>query len=364
MMLDANTFKTQLTPEVAIGIIQKSLASRGWAKIEVQQIRLVYTPFYLFSFDVSPEGGQPVSGKTALNAYTGELSDFAPVLMERPLSKQKNTESQQQSEVEPSSISQGEAKEAAQAKVAAQLGVRRDSVAISAVTKFYAPAYRVWVNVAGDQFKIDVDACLGAASGMESIPAREKDWSEAAGETIEKMKSPAGWADLAGRAASGAGKASSGAKGPGQKPGLWIVLIVVIIAFFAFGLLGGGGKAAADSKCVLDKQFFEEKTVWLVSKETVIKPATNAVNKTKYVDGVCTFLNRARERAVLCQNPKILAPIGGVNLLKANNRTNAIAPPFDPTVAEKMQAISRPFRIEWEETGGAPAKYIYEDEKC
>ena len=338
MMLDANTFKTQLTPEVAIGIIQKSLASRGWGKMEIQQIRLVYTPFYLFSFDVSPEGGQPVSGKTALNAYTGELSDFAPVLMERPLSKQKNTEEQQQSEVEPSSISQGEAKEAAQAKVAAQLGVRRDGVAISAITKFYAPSYRVWVNVAGDQFKIDVDACLGAASGMEAVPARQKTWSEDAAETVEKMKSPAGWADLMGRAASGAGKASSGAKGPGAKPGLWMILIVVILALVLFSFFGA--KGGAENKCSLDKQFVEQKTVWLVSKETVVKPAYNAANKTYYVEGQCLMLNREKAEKRLCMRVQVIA---GKDLVRGTNYSDAFAPPYDPSV---NQTIVKGFHID------------------
>ncbi len=358
-MLDANSFKTQLTPEVAIGIIQKAAATRGWKKIEIQQIRLVYAPYYVFSFDVSPEGAQPVSGKTALNAFTGELNDFVPVLLERPLAKTRET-SEAECEVEPTSISPSEAKEAAQAKVGAQLGVKRDFVAISAVSKFYAPAFRVWVNVADDQFKIDVDACLGAPSGLDAIPARQKGWEEATAETIEKMKSPSGWADLAGRVASGAGKAGGTAKGPAPKPAIWLILILVIVAAFALGLFGG---KTTENTCALDKAFVEEKTVWLFSKETSVKPGIDAANKSiKFVEGKCLLLNKARQEQRLCMRENVYAVMGGKEFLRANNFTDAFAPAYDPSV---NQTIAKPFRVEWDETGAAKAdKYAFKAEAC
>ncbi len=356
MMLDANSFKTQLTPEVAIGIIQKAAASRGWKKIEIQQIRLVYTPYYVFSFDVSPEGAQPVSGKTALNAFSGELNDFVPVLLERPLTKTRDT-GDAQCEVEPTSISQSEAKEAAQAKVGAQLGVKRDFVAISAVSKFYAPAFRVWVNVADDQFKIDVDACLGAPSGMDAIPARQKGWDEATAETIEKMKSPAGWVDLAGKAVSGAGKAGGTAKGPAPKPVIWILLILAVIAFFALGLFGGGKNN--ENKCMLDKAFIEEKTVWLFSKEISIKPREfKTENGTaKFVEGTCHLLNTARSEQRLCLRTIIFA---GKDLVRATNYTDAFAPAFD---AKLNQTIVKNFRLEWQPMQ-KDEQYSFKHEPC
>jgi len=52
MMLDAQAFQTVLTPEAALGIIQKTIAQKGWKKSEVTDIKLVYTPYWLFSFDV------------------------------------------------------------------------------------------------------------------------------------------------------------------------------------------------------------------------------------------------------------------------------------------------------------------------
>src|SRR3989338_3721390 len=125
MLLDAPTFKTVLTPEAALGIIQKTLAARGFKEYDVTDFKLVYTPYYFFSFDVIAESGQSPSGKTALNAYNGDLNDFVPYLMDRPLKKLK--ESEDKAEVEPTAISEKEAKDAASAKLASHVGLKKDS---------------------------------------------------------------------------------------------------------------------------------------------------------------------------------------------------------------------------------------------
>ena len=107
MLLDANAFECKLTPEMALGIVKESLAKKGWKQFEVQQIQLIYVPFYSFSFDVA--GQSPVSGKTCMNAFSGELNDFVSVLFERPLKKSRQTTGEE-TEVEQSSISLSEAK--------------------------------------------------------------------------------------------------------------------------------------------------------------------------------------------------------------------------------------------------------------
>ncbi|MBI5225558.1 hypothetical protein HY989_06845 [Candidatus Micrarchaeota archaeon] len=213
MVLDAPTFKLVLTPESALGSVQKELNHKGWKKFEVEEIRLIYAPYYLFSFDVKSEGGSPpVAGKAALNAYTGEISDFVPMVLERPLQKQKNIE--EGGEVEDTSISMQEAKQAARDKIAAQTGLKSEMVSVSAFTKYYMPFFRIWLEVGHESMKIDVDALMGAPLGLEAAPERKKTWDEATSETIGKLKTPQGWVELTGKAigaVSGAG--SSGGHG-------------------------------------------------------------------------------------------------------------------------------------------------------
>ena len=107
MILDATTFELVLTPEVAIGIVQKELGRSGYKAIDISQIRLFYEPYWVFTFDV--EGAQqPISGKTALNASSGDVNEFVPILLDRPLNKTKRTADNVESEVEPTSVDRKE----------------------------------------------------------------------------------------------------------------------------------------------------------------------------------------------------------------------------------------------------------------
>ncbi|MFH1442986.1 MAG: hypothetical protein ABIG96_03040, partial [Candidatus Micrarchaeota archaeon] len=245
MILDAPSFQLVLTPESALGVVQKEVQHRGWKKMEVEEIRLIYTPFYMFSFDVRAEGSAPITGKAALNAYNGEISDFIPQLMERPLKKTKSGE--EGAEVEDTAISPSEAKEAAKEKIAAQTGLKSEMVSVSAFTKIYIPFFRVWMEVGRSPMKIDVDALMGYPLGIENAPERQKTWGEATGETLSKLKSPSGWVELTGRAVGavmgggghGGGDAHGDSHGVSGDPGKtrrWIILVafILVAAYFIF----------------------------------------------------------------------------------------------------------------------------------
>src|SRR3989344_5571685 len=205
MILDAQSFKTVLTPEAALGIVQKSVLERGWKQYDVSDVKLVYTPYWVFSFDVLAGEASP-TGKTALNAYTSDLNEVAAT------------------------------------KVAAHAGLKRESVSVSAATKYYIPSYQVWVDAANDSFKIDVDAVLGNPQGIEAIPARPKGFGEAAGETVNKMKTPSGWMELIGKTIgmlTGTAKGVATGGGPKALQTQWVRyallgLVVLALACFVF----------------------------------------------------------------------------------------------------------------------------------
>ncbi len=298
MLLDAPTFELRLTPESAIGTLQKGVAKKGWKKFEVQQIRLVYVPFYVFFFDVTPTGGNPISAKTAINAYSGELNDFIPALLDQPLKKTKQTAEKYSPEVESTSISSAEIKDTAQAKVAAQVGVPRDQVAISAVSKYYFPFFRVWANVSDDQFKFDVDGCMGAAMGLDNVPGKEKGWNEVTSDTIDKMKTPSGLLDLFGQTISALFSMVQGKKGPPiPKQGIWLVAGIIIIALVMLSL---GGSAKGNFECKLDSQFLQQKTDLFFFKKTVVVPLVDKTAGTKQVSGACNYYNTGKVRSNFC----------------------------------------------------------------
>ncbi|MEK6954276.1 MAG: hypothetical protein AABX01_04670 [Candidatus Micrarchaeota archaeon] len=258
MVLDASTYNLVLTPESALSMIQKEIAHRGWKKFEVEEVRLIYTPFYMFSFDVKAEGGAPpITGKAAINAYNGDISDLIPYIIDRPLTKTKNPS--EGGEIEETAISMAEAKEATKDKIAAQTGLKRESVSVSAFVKVYIPFFRIWLEAAHQPIKVDVDALMGTPLGLEGLHEREKTWGEATSETLSRLKTPQGWVDLSGKLIGsltgggggghvggdhgrsdghgdgGQGGGAGGIAGTGFQS-RWLILIVAIgaLAYFAF----------------------------------------------------------------------------------------------------------------------------------
>ncbi|NYZ78018.1 hypothetical protein H0N96_01280 [Candidatus Micrarchaeota archaeon] len=354
MMLDAQAFQTVLTPEAALGIIQKTVAQKGWKKSEVTDIKLIYSPYWLFSFDVIAVQGPSPSGKTALNAYTGDLNDFVPILFERPLKKTRTTAEGVEAEVEPTSIDPREAKSVAQSKVAAHVGLKPENISVSAFTKYYIPFYRIWIDVAGDSYKIDVDACLGAPLGLEQVPERPKTWEEATGETLQKLKTPKGWAELSGKAlgAGGTAAASGGGEGgiAGSKlPLKYLAFGAIVIVLAVLVLSRQFGSAGISCKVYDD---FLGAPPFLGFGEPELEPRV-ARNGLLYVEGECALSNSGsgdasvsvQTRVKRKTTPEILA----VNL--------TMAPQLKPTGSTP---VIKPFIVSWKGDKDGDYKFEYE----
>jgi hypothetical protein len=348
MLLDAQTFELVLTPEIALSSVQKDLSKAGHRNIEVQQIRLFYEPFWVFTFDV--EGTQqPISGKTALNASSGDVNEFVPVLLERPLNRTKNTAENAECEVEPTSVDRREVERVAQARVAAQLGVKKDQVSVSAFQKIYVPFYRIWLSLDGAPYRAEVDGCLGATFGLEGVPKRQKGMGEATKETLEKMKSPAGWADLIGRTGSAVAGGLSGKQAPipglGQA-GVWLILIAVIIFVFA---LANPLRGSSTASCELKPEFYKTDFNLIVYKFQTIVPGYGDAG-TRYVEGTCKFTTKNKDGEVVC--PQVYLRLDGLDTVRKSATelcgTKVVYSDY-PTAKE--------FRIEWDDDN---AKHSYE----
>lgn len=342
--MDAPGFSTVLTPEIALGMVQKALAKKNWKKYDIAQIKLVYSPYWVFSFDVFAEGNVP-TGKAALNAFTGELNEFVPMLLDRPLKKTRDVG--KDCEVEQTTISSGEVKETAAAKVAAHAGIKKDSVVASAVSKIYAPFYRIWVDVADDTFKIDVDACLGAAFGLEAIPEREKTWEESTSETLEKMKSPKGWMELG---AQTVGAVAGGAKGAktggmtdwlfGSREGHYVILAVIILAAAWYLFMKPQEFVFS---CDPASRFLAEKKGLFGSTKVMVPQAINQSSRLT-VSGACLITNKGSKPLSIVLKISIVED-GKQNPAAFETIYLNDVPPSD-------MAVNKTFSIEWERKPG------------
>ncbi|MFA5247460.1 MAG: hypothetical protein WC408_06260 [Candidatus Micrarchaeia archaeon] len=342
MLLDAQTYEIVLTPEIALSSVQKDLTSSGHKNIEVQQIRLFYEPFWIFTFDV--EGAQqPISGKTALNASTGDVNEFVPMLLDRPLNKTKNTAENTECEVEPTSVDRKEVERVAQARVAAQIGVKKDQVSVSAFQKIYVPFYKIWLSVDGTPYKAEVDGCLGATFGLEGVPRKQKGMDEVTKETLEKMKSPSGWLDLMGRTASSVAGGATSKEGPipGMgKAGLWLILVAIIVVVF---LLANPFKSNVTMNCAVDPEFLKTDLDLIVYKFQSINPGYSA-NNTLYVTGICSYTTKTVDGERVC--PKIYINLDGSEI------NHKIASDMCGTkVVYGNYPTTKEFRIDWEDDG-------------
>lgn len=337
VLLDANAFNVVLTPEAAITSVQQAVASKNWKSSTLSDIKLVYVPFYIFSFDVA-EGNVP-TGKAALNAYTGELNDFIPYLLERPLEKSRATDDRVQVEVESTTISQSEVKELASVKIANTVGAKKDQIVVSAVSKIYVPFYRIWVDVAGDNFKIEVDACLGSPNGIDVIPARQKTWEENTQDTLTQMRTPAGFATLTSKTLAEASKV--GIPNSGNKYVQWIILgvVILVIAYFAFG------SAFSSLTCKPYDDYLSKPTYAGLFGPRKITPSFNVKDQSFSLSGTCSFSSREKK-----ENAIIILAVkqGGLQISQATQTF---------TIPLTQQVSTRTFNLVWNSSSSKTGDY-------
>ena len=320
MLLDAPGFVFNIQPENALSVIQRVVNSKRWDDYELSEIQPVYTPFYVFTYDINTgEGAQ--SGRAALNGNTGELNEYVPMLLDKPIKKINSTPPDMSVDVESTSISLGEVKELAAGKIASQTGGKKEMVTISAISKYYVPFYRVWVDVAGDNYKLEVDGCLGTPFGAEAIPEREKTWEESAKETVKKIQTPAGVIELAGKTVKEV-SGGVGSKNSQNKYLIWIILILIIIAAGYFYLNQSKGSIS----CSVSPQFVQSS--WFGLQKTLNPGVSGNVS---FFTGSCTLSSNKLLQHILAN---VFVTSKGVKIASYNLNVSSISTypltvPFD-----------------------------------
>jgi len=253
VILDNPALQLRINVQDILDILEKTLREKNWKTFEVANLKLVYTPYYVFNYDTlvekSVEGdtySQGFSGVMAMNAITGKLEPMLTDIMDKqPVSYEKEISHDLQYEVQKVAITKEEAPKTAALKLAGQFGVGQQSVTTSAFRLVYWPVWRVFVSLPKSVQRMDVEAVNGITMNIEEVPERELTWMEVTEDTLSKLKSPKGWAELSKSAMKGAagavkgGGGKEGSKGPGKISGglKWlfmsknghIVLIVVLL---------------------------------------------------------------------------------------------------------------------------------------
>jgi len=266
MLLEYPALTLSIGVQDILGILEDTLKEKNWKNFELANMKLLYTPYYLFNYDtlveVEMEGrrySQGFSGLMAMNAVTGELEPLLTDIMEKqPVSYEKEISHDLKYEVEPLAMSKKEVADAARVKIAGQFNLGKQDISVSGFRVVYWPVWRVFIQLPKPQGvqRMDVDAVSGYPLNFEQVPIREKGWLEVTSDTLAKMKTTKGWSELGkGVATAAARTASKGVRGSGgegeegmsgegcggtlgwlmhSKMGIYsIILIIVLIVVFA-----------------------------------------------------------------------------------------------------------------------------------
>jgi len=212
MVLENPALALVVKTQDILSILESILKERNWKNFELANLKLVYNPVYLFNYDIIVEeqkGNQTVSqgtsGLMAMNGINGKLEpSLVDVIEKQPVSYEKEISHDIQYEIEQPAVTRDELKDSGRVKLASQLGLKKDSVTISGIRMVYWPIWTVFVELSSMVQKIEVDGVTGYPLNIQEVPEREKGWLEVTADTLQKMKSPSGWADLSSAAGSAA----------------------------------------------------------------------------------------------------------------------------------------------------------------
>ncbi len=256
MILDNPALALNIDVQSLVETIDRTLKERNWKHYETVDFKLVYSPFYLFNYDVLIEQkeqnqtfSQGTAGLMAINAISGKLEPYLVQIMDsQPVKYEKNTRDDLNPQVDKPAITMQELPETCKIKMAGQFSVGKDSLAVSGFRLVYWPIWRVFVSLPEGIQKMEVEGVNGYTLNIGEVPEREKGWMEVTADTFEKMKTPKGLMELtkgAGKFAAGAmvqtaTKAPTHSKGiidwllhttPGRFTVLFVVILIIVAAY-------------------------------------------------------------------------------------------------------------------------------------
>ena len=223
MILENPALTLSIRTKDVTEILEGVLKERNWNHFELANLKLVYTPFYIFNYDTLVEQesqgqtySQGFSGLMAMNAITGKLEPLLTQIMEeQPVDYEREISHELKYEMQNPAISMQEVKATANIKLAGQFNVGKDSMAVAGFRLVYWPVWKIFVTLPSQAIqKIEIEGVSGYPMNVEQVPEREKTWIEVTEDTLISLKSPQGWADLTKKAVQ---VTATGIKGNGEQ---------------------------------------------------------------------------------------------------------------------------------------------------
>ena len=253
MILDNPVFELRVTAEDALGILKRLLKQRHWKKFDVANLGLNYVPYWFFNFDVYEEvegQSQTYSSQMCMNAITGKLEPMLIEIMKTIPVRQEKEIREQKYDIKNPAVKEDEARSTAPIKIAGMMHRPKDTITVSGLRLVYVPTWVIWVDLASGTKRIDLDAISGSPLNIQNVPTKERGFLEVTADTLEELKTPAGWVDYSKKmfdwslgALAGAGQQASAGAGlltwvtnttAGRYSALILIAAALIIYIFYF----------------------------------------------------------------------------------------------------------------------------------
>ncbi|MFH1391486.1 MAG: hypothetical protein ABIH20_04210 [Candidatus Diapherotrites archaeon] len=226
--------------------VSNLLKKRHWTGFTFSSTTLIYVPYYFYSYDVVEETEKKTnhvsSGSKAFNAFNKEFDPvIADIISLEDVSRSNEVSEDDDSRVLVSKISESEAKEIILVKTASLEETSKKNVMISGLELLYVPFWIVKVEVKSGinethELSFRINATTGNIVNEDSVPFREKGFSELTSEALNDLSKPSEWIKYSVELASKLSKGFNGNKGKKSDDSLNLsnpdiqILVLAIIA--------------------------------------------------------------------------------------------------------------------------------------
>ncbi|MEK6973567.1 MAG: hypothetical protein AABW72_06055 [archaeon] len=210
------------------------ISSKNWGSFSIKSMRLILCPIYLFSYEAFKEENkkghkivtESFKGKALFNAHTSTL------LLNKTIDISKASDDSPKDidfEILESHTDDSHIDRILALNLSKALMIQKDNVIISNLKKAYLSELIASVYIDDKLHEVKVDGISGNIS--ESIPIREKTFSELAKETVSELKEPEAWVEYSKSIIQGAYK---GEHFKGINPlyfqlGLLLLIFIILI---------------------------------------------------------------------------------------------------------------------------------------
>ncbi len=199
MKLKEKSFPLSFSLEQTTEFIKNTLEQKNWSDFEVIEVKIVFFPYYFFSYEVFFEEenktvSQTKSGKAVLNGMTSQLEEIS--LPEEADLIEEIEEIPENISFEELQFKLSEKVELiSQIKIAEKMQVPKDNVVIHSLQKVLFPVWIIDFAVETNNFQFMLSGVDGSVIKEEEIPERLQGFWEITSEALSELKHPKAWAE-------------------------------------------------------------------------------------------------------------------------------------------------------------------------